>query len=145
MSKTPYFGVPHFSGFINLLSRNLPNTFVDFQNCQFLTKLKITLSIGQKVVWQQFKNEKTEMYKIFVFSRWLSWNVTSFPENLSNGSKLAHNTEIFSDFNFFENLRTHFASFWALEQLFKIIWYDQKLCLVKLIVMVYWKVSESYK
>ena len=48
------FGVPHFSWYISLLSRNLPNTFVDFQHCQFLTKLKITPPIGQKVVWQKF-------------------------------------------------------------------------------------------
>ena len=50
----------------------------------------------------------------------------------------------FLDFKNLENLLTHFASFGALEKLFKIIWEDHNVCLVKLIVMVYWKYSESY-
>ena len=41
----------------------------------------------QKVVWQKFENQKSEMYKIFIFSRRTSWNVTFFLETLFKGSK----------------------------------------------------------
>ena len=84
-----------------------------------------------------FEYEKTEMYKIFVFSRQSSWNMTFTPETLSKGSKLAHKTERFSDFQNLENLLTCFASFWALEKLFKKNGDDQNLWLVELIVVLY--------
>ena len=68
------------------------------------------------------------MYKIFVFSMRSSWNVTYFLSTLSKGRKLANNTERFCDFKNLENLRTHFASFWALEKSINIIWDDQIFC-----------------
>ena len=49
--------------------------------------MKITPQTSQKVVWQKFENQKSDIYKIFIFSRWSSWNVTFFLETLYKGSK----------------------------------------------------------
>ena len=62
-------------------------TFVDFQCCHLKKELKITSPIIQKVVWQKFENKKSEMYKIFIFSRRRLWNVTFFLKTLFKGSK----------------------------------------------------------
>ena len=52
------------------VSKNLPNTFVDFhdsQNFHFLTKLKIIKVINQQFVSQRFEIEKCELTKVFIF------------------------------------------------------------------------------
>ena len=81
------FSVLYFFWYIYLVPIKLANTFVDFQCCHFLRKLKITPPIIQKVVRQKFENQKSEMYKIFIFSRRTLWNVNFFLETLFKGSK----------------------------------------------------------
>ena len=53
--------------------------------------------MGQQDVLQTFAKIKTEINKIFLFFRPLSWKVTFFQESLSKGSKLTENKDRFSD------------------------------------------------
>ena len=96
----------------------LANTFVDFQCCRFLRKLKITPPIIQKVVWQKFENQKSEMYKIFIFSRRTSWNVTFFLETLFKGSKSSSKMVEIEKFENSKNLSKRFAKIRALKWIF---------------------------
>ena len=57
----------------------------------FLTKLKITEPIGQRVVQQKFEKDTSYMYKIFGLSSWLLWDGTFFLETLFEGIKLNSN------------------------------------------------------
>ena len=93
----------------------LANTFVDFQCCHFLRKLKITPPIIQKVVWQKFENQKSEMYKIFIFSRRTLWNVTFFLETLFKGSKSSSKMGDIEKFENLKNLSKRFAKIWVLK------------------------------
>ena len=46
---------------------NLIKTFMEFQNCNFLKKLKITKPVGQKFVQQQFKKKKRDIQNLCLF------------------------------------------------------------------------------
>ena len=107
------FSVLHLFRSIYLVPIKLANTFVDFQCCRFLRKLKITPPIIQKVVWQKFENQKSEMYKIFIFSRRTSWNVTFFLETLFKGSKSSSKMVKIEKFENSKNLSKRFAKIWA--------------------------------
>ena len=41
---------------IYLVPKNMPKTFIDFQYCHFLRKLKMAPQIIEKIVWQKFEN-----------------------------------------------------------------------------------------
>ena len=92
-----------------MISTNLYLTFVDFQNFHFVTKLQITLVIGQKFVGQKFEKETSDITNFCAFLSRSSWYQTFFPKTLLRGCKLASKTERFSQFN---KITTCFGNCW---------------------------------
>ena len=87
---------------IKILQTIWQTVLIDFQWFTYFDILKYAPPIIQKSVWWSFKNQKSEMYILFVYPCWSSWHMTFWPYPNVSGGKLGQKMDCFW---FFEKLR----------------------------------------